>query len=225
MINSARDNISPKRALSDEYLLQMAESVRAEILYKMRLVHRLSLAIVTAPVIVLPVVARTQDLVVKLAANPSGGKAYETTFSLVMLLVSVGLPLLLLWAEFFCISQINGILRAGEWLRSFEQQLNLDNPKASFCGWESWIESEGRRTKDDIFELRARFVLITLFYITAALLSSILIHKFAILNAFPLFDFSIRPYLLLPIMVYISIYLVFIRLRNIAWYQSSALSQ
>ena len=162
--------MKPFRPLSEEYLLKQVESVRSEILYKMQLVHRLGLAVITAPVVVLPIIARIQDYIPKTLPEISTNPLSRFTFSMVVLLVSAGIPILLLWAEFFCISQTNGILRAGHWLRGVEQGIGIENSHNTICGWESWIESEDRRAMDDVLTRGTRLALISLFYWVSVLM-------------------------------------------------------
>ncbi|MFA5823329.1 MAG: hypothetical protein WC853_09675 [Thermodesulfovibrionales bacterium] len=160
----------PFRPLLEEYLLKQVESVRSEILFKMQLVHRVGLAVITAPVIVLPIIARIQDYIPKALLTTGPNPLPSFTFSTMILLVSTGIPLLLLWAELFCISQTNGILRAGHWLRGIEEQLNISSSSTPICGWECWIENEGRRATDDVLTRGTRLALIALYYFASVLM-------------------------------------------------------
>ena len=165
----------PRRA---ELLLKEADAVRAEIVYKMQLVHRVTLAILVAPTAVLPAMAKLAEQVA--ATKPGAGLGTKTElFDIVLLIVFVCLPLLLLWAYLFCQSQVNGIRRAGEWLRLMEQSLGLGETRSVHRGWETWIASGQRRLWDDDLYRYLTFALVALYYIATAVMASALIHNVA----------------------------------------------
>lgn len=165
------------RPLPEEYILAQTESVRSEVLYKMQLVHRVGLGVVTAPVVVLPILARLQDYLPAIAGNDAPVGTADTTLNIVLLLVSIGIPFLLLWAEFFCVSQTNGILRAGHWLRHIEECMGIAAPEKSMCAWESWINSKELRDLDYPIASTMRLALITLYYFAAAILVGFMISE------------------------------------------------
>jgi putative isomerase len=155
-----------------EFLLKEADAVRAEIVYKMQLSHRMALAILIAPNAVLPAMAKLVEQV----AVADGGKGLggsAVLFNLIVVMVAAGLPLLLLWANFFCHTQVNGILRAAEWLRNLEWRLDLGSTRDGWSGWETWIT--GRRLLDDDLYGWLREALVLLYYLAAAGMASFLV--------------------------------------------------
>jgi putative isomerase len=159
---------------SIDFLVKEAEAVRAEIVYKMQLAHRISLAILIAPNAVLPAMAKlAEQIAAKNAGKTLGDRA--GLFDLMLVAVAVFLPLLLLWANLFCQGQVNGILRAGAWLRNLERSLDLGSTRNGWSGWETWISGSRRRLLDDDLYRYLRECLVFLYYVAAAGIAAILV--------------------------------------------------
>jgi hypothetical protein len=159
-----------------DFLLKEADAVRAEIVYKMQLAHRISLTILIAPNVVLPAMAKLVEQIA--GASPSKGPWDRAAlFNLMLVVVAACLPLLLLWANLFCHSQINGIRRAGDWLRNLERSLDLGSTRNGWSGWETWISESGRRLLDDDLYRRLREWLVFLYYLAAAGMASFLVGE------------------------------------------------
>jgi putative isomerase len=170
-VTEAEDSSASKRT---DFLLRQAEQVRAEIQYKMQLAHRLMLAMLVAPTAVLPAMATLAGQIATSAAGDKGLGSETALFADVLTAVAVCLPLLLLWAQFFTQSQVNGILRAGDWLKALEASLGAGS--GSPPGWESWLSAPGRRsTDDDIFGYLLRMLGI-LYYATSAFIAAVLVR-------------------------------------------------
>ncbi len=188
----------------------------------MQLVHRVGLAVITTPVIVLPILARVQDYIpTVMSAGPPTGPV-GTTLNTILLLISSALPLLLIWAEFFCISQTNGILRAGHWLRRVEEKIDLANPQDAMCGWESWIESGNRRAKDDILTMVTRLVLITVFYYAGVLLICFILRGYLLNYFVGLTSLLSTIATVITVLLYSGIFMGFLVLRKRALYGAKA---
>ena len=151
--------------------MKEVDAVRAEIVYKMQLAHRVTLAILVAPTVVLPAMAKLAE---QIAGSPSKLGATAPQFDFTILLIFLCLPPLLLWGELFCQSQVNGIRRAGDWLRGLEQTVGLAKSGAPHVGWETWVSSEHRRRwDDDVFQFLTRS-LVLLYYCAASWMASVL---------------------------------------------------
>jgi putative isomerase len=150
-----------------DLLLKEADAVRAEIVYKMQLAHRVLLVILVAPSVVLPAMAKLAEQVVT-TDQKQGLGTHNVLFDLVLVVVAACLPLLLLWADLFCQAQVNGLRRAGHWLRNLEQSLGLGTTRDGWAGWETWISAGQRRLWDDDLYLWLRAGLVFLYYLAAA---------------------------------------------------------
>jgi hypothetical protein len=175
---SKQSEDTPKQA---EFLLKEADAVRAEIVYKMQLAHRISLMILIAPNAVLPAMAKFVEQIVGKDQGQGLGPRAEL-FDLMLVVVAACLPLLLLWADLFCHSQVNGVRRAGDWLRNLEQSLDLGATRNGWAGWETWISGSQRRLWDDDLYRWLREGLVFLYYLAAAGMASFLVgemvHRF-----------------------------------------------
>lgn len=157
-----------------DFLLKEADAVRAEIVYKMQLAHRISLMILIAPNVVLPAMAKFAEEIVGTSQGESLGPR-SSLFDLMFVGVAACLPLLLLWADLFCHSQVNGIRRAGDWLRNLEQSLDLGETRSGWSGWETWVSGSQRRLWDDDLYRYLREGLVFLYYAAAAGMASFLV--------------------------------------------------
>jgi hypothetical protein len=159
-----------------DFLLKEAEAVRAEIVYKMQIAHRISLTILVAPNVVLPGMAKLAHQVVSTSPDQNLGR--ETAlFNVALVVVAACLPLLLLWADLFCHSQVNGIRRAGDWMRNLEQSFGLGSTRDGWSGWESWISSSRRRLWDDDLYRWLREALVFLYYTASAGMAAFLVGQ------------------------------------------------
>jgi mannosylglycerate hydrolase MGH1-like protein len=164
---------APKQA---DFLLKEADAVRAEIVYKMQLAHRISLTILIAPNAVLPAMAKLVEQIGGTGPNKGLGDR-AALFNLMLVVVAACLPLLLLWANLFCHSQVNGIRRAGDWLRNLERRLDLGSTCNGWSGWETWVSESRRRLLDDDLYRQLRESLVFLYYFAAAGMASFLVGK------------------------------------------------
>ena len=183
----------------------------------MQLVHRVTLAIMTAPIIVIPIFS---EFVSKYFNNVSKIPTNEQSFSvlfIVLSFISLSLPLILLWAELFCISQTNGIIRGGEWLRSMEKNF-LNKCGNDFLGWELWLSKPTLRTLDDNLLARLRLILVSVYYASTAILSLSLFEKLSSRMQLPFSGFdlpvaNISIYSLLCIIFFLILFIGFIHQR------------
>jgi len=161
-------------------ILEEVPTVRAEILYKIGVVHRVTVAVVVAPTFALPLFAGLVSQIVDTDAPVSGVNAadsvaqgVQSVLLVVFLIVLLAIPIVLLWAEWFCLSQIGSILRAGAWLRQVEALFGVSEDPG-VIGWETWVDT--RRQWDDNSESPIRLSVIFMYFVASAVLAGVVVQ-------------------------------------------------
>ena len=152
---------------SSELLIKQVQSVRSEIAYKMKQEHWVTLALVAAPLSILPALLKLAPVTLtnqdQRSVNFVVGQAHE----IVYFFVSFALVILLLWVEAYCISQNNGIRRASFWIYGVERRLGL----SEIPGWESFVQRPEIQKSDGTLLQRLRVALVVLYYSASTVVS------------------------------------------------------
>lgn len=172
---------------SEELLIKEIESVRSEIAYKMKQEHWVTLGLLAAPLTILPAITAI--------APPAAPD--RPILQLMLFLMAVGLCLLLLWVDLYCLTQNNGIRRASAWIHRQEVYFGLAGH-----GWDTYIQEKKSQFWDGYILQALRDVLVGLYYLAAAL--------FAVAALLPLAEQNRWKPLLAALVIYGALAVVYV---------------